>query len=169
MSPNTNSRTPRIVIGLDGSPSSLDALRWAVRQAKLTGGTVDAITAWQIPAAMTGYGWAPIAMSECSDMQRIAQRALTEAISEAVGPADGQWVHGRTVQGAAAKVLLDASAGADLLVLGNRGHGKLADALVGSVGQHCIHHAHCPVVIMRGLPPAPRPGETGKKVPATSG
>lgn len=152
MSPSTSNRTPRIVVGLDGSPSSLDALRWAVRQAKLTGGVVDAVTAWQIPASITGYGWAPIAMSECSDMERIAQRVAEEAISEAVAPGDRPWVRGQTVQGTAARVLLDASADAELLVLGNRGHGKLADALVGSVGQHCIHHAHCPVVIMRGLP-----------------
>jgi nucleotide-binding universal stress UspA family protein len=152
MSPNTNSKTSHIVVGLDGSPSSLAALRWAVRQVKLTGGTVDAITAWQIPAAITGYGWAPIAMSECADMERIAQRLLDGAIGEAVAPDDRWRVHGQTIRGTAGKVLADASAGADLLVLGSRGHGQLADAVIGSVGQHCIHHAHCPVVIMRGRP-----------------
>jgi nucleotide-binding universal stress UspA family protein len=102
MSPNPTSKTPRIVVGLDGSPSSLDALRWAVQQAKLTGGIIDAVTAWQIPAAVTGYGWAPIAMAECSDMERIARRVLDEAISKAVAPDDRRWVRGLTVQGTAA-------------------------------------------------------------------
>jgi len=48
------------------------------------------------------------------------------------------------------RVLFDASAGADLLVLGSRGHGGFSGALLGSVGQHCVRHAHCPVVIVRG-------------------
>jgi nucleotide-binding universal stress UspA family protein len=47
-------------------------------------------------------------------------------------------------------VLVDAAEGAELLVVGSRGHGGLAEALLGSVGQYCVHHAPCPVVIMRG-------------------
>jgi len=49
-------------------------------------------------------------------------------------------------------VLVDAAQGAELLVVGNRGHGGLAEALLGSVSQYCVHHASCPVVIMRGKP-----------------
>jgi ABC-type bacteriocin/lantibiotic exporter with double-glycine peptidase domain len=57
--PRQEHRTgPRIVAGVDGSPSSLSALRWAIRQAGLTGATVDAVMAWQYPAAADGYGWA---------------------------------------------------------------------------------------------------------------
>src|ERR1035441_2274121 len=55
---------PRIVVGVDGSPSSQEALRWAVRQAGLTGGTVDAVMAWEFPSAIGGYGWGPAAMIE---------------------------------------------------------------------------------------------------------
>jgi len=54
------------------------------------------------------------------------------------------------VEGRAAQVLVDAAEGAELLVVGCRGHGGLAEALLGSVGQYCVHHASCPVVIMRG-------------------
>jgi nucleotide-binding universal stress UspA family protein len=54
------------------------------------------------------------------------------------------------VEGNAAQVLLDASDGADLLVVGSRGHGGFTEALLGSVSQHCVHHAHCPVVVIRG-------------------
>jgi nucleotide-binding universal stress UspA family protein len=56
MSASTKNDAPRIVVGVDGSPSSQAALRWAVRQAELTGGSVDAVLAWQIPAVAGGYG-----------------------------------------------------------------------------------------------------------------
>ena len=49
-----------------------------------------------------------------------------------------------------ARALLDAAKGADLLVVGSRGHGGFTEALLGSVGQHCVHHAECPVVVIRG-------------------
>ena len=53
-------------------------------------------------------------------------------------------------EGNPAKILLEAADGADLLVVGSRGHGGFAEALLGSVSQHCVHHAPCPVVIIRG-------------------
>ena len=154
MSATENSHAPRIVAGVDGSPSSVAALRWALDQARLTGGTVDAVTAWRIPTAMTGYGWAPIVVADCSDMENIAKRALDEALSQAVRPGDSVPVRTQIMQGIPAQVLLDAASGADLLVVGSRGHGGVADALLGSVSQHCVHHATCPVVIIRGTPAA---------------
>lgn len=149
MSASPHDQAPRIVVGVDGSPSSLAALRWAVRQAELTGGTVDAIVAWRMPASVAGYGFAPVAMSDRSDMEQIAQRALDEAISKVAGPGGGPPIRRVVVQGFPAPVLLRASVGADLLVLGSRGHGGFSGALLGSVGQHCVRHAHCPVVIIR--------------------
>ncbi len=77
---------------------------------------------------------------------------MDAAISEEVGPADRQRVTARVINGHPAEVLLKAAAGADLLVVGSRGHGAFADALLGSVGQYCVHHAHCPVLVMRGEP-----------------
>jgi nucleotide-binding universal stress UspA family protein len=73
-------------------------------------------------------------------------------ISDEVAPADRQLVTARVVQGDPTQVLREAAASAGLLVLGSRGHGSLADALLGSVGQYCVHHAHCPVLIMRCEP-----------------
>lgn len=143
----------RIVVGVDGSASSRAALRWAVRQAELTGGTVDAIIAWQIPASMTGYGLAP-APPDCADIENVVRQGLDKTVREVTGTAGSPPVRRLVVHGPAGQVLVDASAGADLLVLGSRGHRGLAEALLGSVGQHCVHGVRCPVVIVHADPPA---------------
>jgi nucleotide-binding universal stress UspA family protein len=144
--------SPRIVVGVDGSPSSRAALRWAVRQAKLTGGTVDAVIAWQLPTVITSTGWTPVYAVEEGDFAQDARKHIDAVIADVVEPADSTLVHTQVVKGHPALVLLGAAAGADLLVIGSRGHGGFADALLGSVGLHCVHHAHCPVLIMRGGP-----------------
>jgi nucleotide-binding universal stress UspA family protein len=142
----------KIVVGVDGSPSSRAALRWAVRQAVLTGGMVDAVMAWQVPMILRTSGWAPIYVDEASSFEEDARKTLDAVISNEVEPADRRQVTARVVFGHPAEVLLDAASDADLLVLGSRGHGNFTDALLGSVGQYCVHHAHCPVLIMRGEP-----------------
>ena len=146
---------PRIVAGIDGSDSSLSALRWAIRQARLTGAAVDAVAAWHYPAAGGGFGYVPMGSSETFDFQEITKKVLADAIGRAVE--EGTLEAGRdvrvrahVVEGNAAQVLVDASAGADLIVLGSRGHGGFTEALLGSVSQHCVHHARCPVLIIRG-------------------
>jgi nucleotide-binding universal stress UspA family protein len=144
---------PRIVVGVDGSPSSRAALRWAVRQAVLTDGTVDAVMAWHAPIVVQGYAWTPVYVDEAArDVAEHARKTLDAVIGDEVEPAERYRVTGLVINGHPADVLLDASAGADLLVVGSRGHGAFADALLGSVGRHCVHHAHCPVLIMRGEP-----------------
>jgi nucleotide-binding universal stress UspA family protein len=142
---------PRIVAGVDGSPSSVGALRWAVRQAALTGAAVDAVIGWHYPVAASGYGWAPTGWDEGFDFKENAGKTLADAISNAVDPGSDVRVRARVVEGNPAQVLLDASDCADLLVVGSRGHGGFAEALLGSVSQHCVHHAHCPVVVIRGF------------------
>ncbi len=152
MSAEITKSAPRIVVGVDGSPSSRAALRWAVRQATLTGGTVDAVLAWEIPMVTQSYGWAPISVAEAEDFEADASKTIAALISEEVEPAHMHLVTTHIVNGHAAQVLLNAASGADLLVIGSRGHGAFAEALLGSVGQYCVHHAHCPVLIMRGEP-----------------
>jgi nucleotide-binding universal stress UspA family protein len=136
---------PRIVVGVDGFESSEDALRWAIHQAKLTGSAVEAVTAWQVPA---GAGWVPT--SDMPDYQDDARLILTEAITGMCAVDPDVEVLPRVVEGRAGPVLVDAAEGAELLVVGCRGHGGLAEALLGSVGQFCVRHAPCPVVIIRG-------------------
>jgi nucleotide-binding universal stress UspA family protein len=138
------------VAGVDGSPSSMSALRWAIRQAGLTGATVDAVIAWHYPAAAGGYGWAPTAWEERLRLQGKRGEGPRRRDQQRPDPGSGVPVRARVVEGNAAQVLLDASDGADLLVVGSRGHGGFTEALLGSVSQHCVHHAHCPVVVIRG-------------------
>ncbi len=142
-------RTPRIVVGVDGSPSSMTALRWAVRQAELTGGTVDAVLSWQYPANYGTSGWAPVSMEGDGDFGEIGEKTLTEAINKTVDPGCDVRVRPVVRQGNPAQVLLDAARDADLLVVGSRGHGGFTGALLGSVSMHCVHHAHCPAVVVR--------------------
>jgi len=101
----------KIVVGVDGSPSSRAALRWAVRHALLTGGMVDAVMAWQVPMILRTSAWAPIYVDEASGLEEDARTTLDAVISDEVEPAESQ-----------------------------------------HVGQYCVHHAHCPVLIMRGEP-----------------
>ena len=150
MSAHQDGDTSRIVVGVDGSAASRAAFRWAVRQAELTGATVQAMTAWQYPVASGGYAWAPVAVLDSTDLQEAAEKTLTDEVSEVVGTRTDITVRPQAVEGNPAQVLLEAAADADLLVVGSRGHGGFAGALLGSVSQHCVHHANCPVLIIRG-------------------
>jgi nucleotide-binding universal stress UspA family protein len=150
MSAVSTNGAPRIVVGVDGSPSSRTALRWALRQAKLTNGTVDAVMAWEIPMVFQSYGMAPVYVEEEGSFEENAKKTIEAVISEETESADSQRVMSRVIKGHPAQVLLDVATGADLLVVGSRGHGGFAEALLGSVSQNCVHHAPCPVLIMRG-------------------
>lgn len=149
--PERSGATPRIVVGVDGSPSSLEALRWAVRQAEATGGTVQAVIAWQYPSAIAGggFGWAPLGILEPPDYAEIAQKVLAQAIATVDAPGRGIRISTLVREGSAAPVLIDAAADADLLVVGSRGHGGFAGALLGSVSRHCVQHARCSIVVIR--------------------
>lgn len=133
----------RIVVGVDGSQSSVHALEWAIRQAALTGAVVDAVCAWQYPVS---YGWA---LTDDTDYGALAAEALNKAIAGAGQTDPAVEVRPHVVELNAAQALLEAADGADLLVVGSRGHGGFASALLGSVSQHCVTHATCPVLVLR--------------------
>ncbi|MGA8462339.1 MAG: universal stress protein [Streptosporangiaceae bacterium] len=139
----------RIVAGVDGSPCSVRALRWAVQQARLTGGSVDAVLAWEYPTSYGGHAWVPYGFAEGTEFGEAAERTLADSISQATDPDDGVNVRPKVVRGNPAQALLEAAQGADLLVVGNRGHGGFTAALLGSVAQNCVYHAGCPVVVIR--------------------
>ena len=137
-------------MGVDGSPCSVKALRWAIVQAQLMGAGVEAVASWQDPVASGyySYGFSPV-FTDDQDWAALTGMCLQESVAGAVDDLhpDVQVVT-RVVQGHPAQVLLDAAAGAQLLVVGSRGHGTLAGMLLGSVSQHCVQHAPCPVVVV---------------------
>ena len=149
MSEHRDPTPHRIVVGVDGSASSQQALTWAVRQARATGAIVDACTAWEYPQFYGSMGWT-FPDGTDAELGAAAERVLRDALAKATDPGMDVGVHTSVVYGTPAQVLLDAAKGAELLVVGNRGHGGFTGALLGSVSQHCVQHAPCPVVIVRG-------------------
>ena len=135
-----------VVVGVDGSPESVAALKWAAAYGAATGARLRAVMAWHYPAAAgtAPVGVAPAAISEEVRQQMI--ETLAKAVAEAAADAE---IEQQIGYGHPAQVLIDQSADADLLVVGNRGHGAFTGMMVGSVSIHCVTHAHCPVVVVR--------------------
>jgi nucleotide-binding universal stress UspA family protein len=135
-----------IVVGVDGSRHSIDALRWAAHQAELTGEPLNAVTSWSYPQTFGALAYWP----ENVDFEADARQLLKHAITEALGDAPGVTVVPTVVSGPAALALEDLSRSASLVVVGSRGHGEFAGMLLGSVSEFLSTHAHCPVVVLRG-------------------
>jgi nucleotide-binding universal stress UspA family protein len=135
----------RIVAGVDGSAASKRALAWAVQQARATGAVVDAVHAWQVPVT---FDMAPLFVHP-DELEKEAEKVLVASVTEVCGEHPAALVRARVVQGHPAAVLIRAARGADALVVGSRGHGGFVGALLGSVSQHCVQHAPCPVVVVR--------------------
>ncbi|MFJ7900166.1 universal stress protein [Streptomyces sp. NPDC096198] len=140
----TDVSEPRVVAGVDGSQSSYEALRWAVRYAGLVGGTVEAVAVWELPGL---YGWSGPAVDMDVDEEETRQK-MSEELTDVLGAEAAGSVQTHVVHGNAADVLLRAAEGAEVLVVGSRGRGGFARALLGSVSQHVSQHASCPVVIV---------------------
>lgn len=138
-----------IVVGIDGSETSRLAARWATREAQLRGAEILLVSAWDIPTYGFGFGIAGVSEDLLKALRKAAEGNLGEAVDEVRAAAKEVDVSTKTVQGQAARVLLDASRDADLLVVGSRGLGGFRELLLGSVSQQCADHAVCPVVIVR--------------------
>jgi nucleotide-binding universal stress UspA family protein len=139
------SKVAAIVVGIDGSEQSKAALRWAVEEARLRGVSVRAIYAWSLPPVAAGAG--VMIATNFEALQRDGERLVDAAVAEV--DAEGVEIERASVEGSAARVLVEAAQGAELLVVGSRGHGGFVGLLLGSVSQQCAHHASCPVVIVR--------------------
>ncbi|HUO49256.1 MAG TPA: universal stress protein [Acidimicrobiales bacterium] len=151
MSEDPSSEPARIVVGVSSSPASRRALAWAAGEARLRHAVLHAVFAWQYPFEMAdGTYVPPMPNTELADW---ADKVLAEEVAAAV-PADVE-VRNDARCGSAAPVLLEVSEGADLLVVGTSGHGRITGLLLGSTSQFLAVHAHCPVVVIHG----PRHGE----------
>ena len=136
-----------VVVGVDGSDGAHDALRFAVEEAKLRGAVVRAVMAWNPDTlAYSGGDWGPsVDPTRLEESTRAALDAAVDTV-EANGAAAIERV---VATGQAAEVLVEQARGADMLVVGARGHGGFAGLLLGSVGHQAALHASCPVTIVR--------------------
>jgi nucleotide-binding universal stress UspA family protein len=157
----------RIVVGTDGSRNACAAVAWAAREAKLRGVPLQVIHAWS-----PGMGAYPSPWYTPTDVgveasfeasQTIAKRICGTARDQAAEAAPGVEVTCDAIEGSTTQVLVDASADAELLVVGARGHGGFIGLVLGSVSDQCARHAHIPVVVV----PAPEePAAGGEGAPA---
>jgi nucleotide-binding universal stress UspA family protein len=133
----------RIVVGIDGSPSSHRALEWAGRQAALTSATLHLLTTWHVPFSDPLSG-----IPDYPDFQADAEQILSHAITAVLGDPSVVPCTTEVLAGPPGLRLTQAAVGAELLVVGSHGHGEFTGLLLGSVGLHCATHAPCPVVII---------------------
>ena len=134
-------RGRHIVVGVDGSEESKDALRWAAGQAQLRGASLDVVTCWQPPVVPYGV-WAGY------DGGEEARETVDGTVHEVLSVAEEGDVTVTVVEGDPRLALTEAGKNAELLVVGTRGHGLFAGFLLGSVSRYCVGHASCPVVVV---------------------
>ena len=181
--------TRRIVVGVDGSARSRDAVRWAVEQSRGTGAAVDLVHAWHVPGDETAatrerlpaavqrtpeaasalehaYGEELEAAREHEQAIKDARERkvlrLLERVRDAALPdaGDRARVALLALEGDAGPALVRASADADLLVVGSHRATPISAAMLGSVSLYCTLHASCPVVV---LPTARRRSAAGRR------
>lgn len=147
-------RAPAVVVGVDGSRGAQDALRWALEEAGLRKIPLRAVHAWTLGYVGFSFGGGAIGgyatpSFDLEGLQHAAEELLAQALTDAGADNAQIEVEPQVIQGLPAEVLTDAARPGDLLVVGSRGHGGFADLLLGSVSQQCVHHATCPVVVVR--------------------
>lgn len=135
---------PAVVVGVDGSAPSIRALRWADALAPLFQTHIKAVTAWQFQIAFGTFipvVWRP---------DEEARHICAEAVAKAFGDAPPKGLEMTIRQGPAAKVLIDESRSAPLVILGGRGRGGFEGLLLGAVSATVAEHARCSVLIAHG-------------------
>ena len=136
--------TPPVVVGVDGSPQSEAALQWAARYAAVIGAPVKVVISWQYPAL---YG--SVSVADEMDFEGAATKIVEKMAADVQIASPELEVTTLVSAGRPAQILVRESEHAALLVVGSQGHGAFAGMLIGSVSLHCVHHAHCPVVVVR--------------------
>ena len=137
----------KIVVGVDGSPGSLEALEWAYGEALVSGSDLTAVHGWIYPYVGSRTG-----VSEPRTQMQLDAMEELKASLESLGPrmtGGSIHVHARLVEQSPAEALLEESKDADLVVVGSRGRGALRSSLLGSVSRTVVQHATCPVAVIR--------------------
>jgi nucleotide-binding universal stress UspA family protein len=137
-----------IIVGVDGSENSLDALRWAAAEARLRSCPLRIVGTFTTPIMSTGY---EVAVPDPSDLEAASRTMIDAAVDQvrADGALDGLESSIEVVEGHAGERLISLSRQAELLVVGSRGHGGFMGLLLGSVTTYVVNHAECPVVVVR--------------------
>jgi len=139
----------RVVVGVDGSASSDDALRWAAREADVHGDVLEVVCCWTYPAMVTMAPYRPPLSDQV--FADAARQVVKESIERVLGGrADQMDVVAEVVAGPASQRLVELSQDAAMLVVGCRGRGGFTGLLLGSVSQHVAEHGNCPVVVVHG-------------------
>ncbi|MEN9645380.1 MAG: hypothetical protein RL238_2049 [Actinomycetota bacterium] len=138
----TTTRT--IVVGVDGSPDAARALDWAIAEAQRRQLPLLLVHGVEVGAAAASpYGTGMV----LEQLEEAGRTVLDAAVAYAAER--GVQSDTRMEIGSAAHALIEASRGAELMVVGSRGHGGFVGMLLGSVSNAVVHHAHCPVVVLR--------------------
>jgi nucleotide-binding universal stress UspA family protein len=137
-----------VVVGVDGSPASKAALRWGARLAGALHHDLHVVIAWEYPAE---FGLGPPVPSDWSP-EGEALKVAEDAVREVFGRHRPEHLTVTATEGMPSLVLVDTSRDADVLVVGSRGHGKVAGLLLGSVSTACAEKAHCPVLVVHETP-----------------
>ncbi|SDP29838.1 Nucleotide-binding universal stress protein, UspA family [Nakamurella panacisegetis] len=132
----------RIVVGVDGSPSSIEAVRWAAHHCQVIGAQLQAVMSWSPGTVETS----PLGPE--SDPAADARDTVSITLDHALG-ARADTVEVRVAQGSPSEVLLDAAAGANMLVVGSSERARNDRFISDSIGGHLVAHSLCPVVIVR--------------------
>lgn len=143
----------RIVVGVDGSELSRLALSWALRLAPTMQASLLVVTAWQhaVLTAASAYGVGSGVFPEYPELlhpEKEAEHMQSQCLEAVFTDGRPVGLETRIEPGSPAKVLVEASEGAAMLVLGSRGHGGFTGLLLGSVSYSCVAHAKCPVLVV---------------------
>ena len=133
----------KIIVGVDGSAASKDALREGQRLALALNAPLEAWGCWELPVGYEGY----LAMG-IDGFAHDAEENVKKALKDVFGPNLPRNVSTRLVQGSARAALVEGSRHAALVVVGRRGHGGFGGLVLGSVSSAVVAHAHCPVVVV---------------------
>jgi len=135
-----------VVVGVDGSPASIAALRWAAGQARRHDVPLRVVHSWRpTVSVVAGY---PSGL-EHPTLRAAARHVLDSSVAAGLG-GDRAKVEPLLVVGGVGGGLIEAAAGAQLLVVGARGGGGFPDLSVGSIAQQCVQYAPCPIAVIRG-------------------
>ncbi|KUM73258.1 universal stress protein [Streptomyces curacoi] len=140
-----------VLLAVDGSPAAHGAVEFAFAEASLHGTDLIALHAWSTHTerAYDGPGDPPFVTYDEDRLRDEEQRVLAEALGGLGERYPDVTVHRRLVRGRIRHTLIEASADAGLVVVGARGRGGFTGLLLGSVSQALLHHAHCPVAVVR--------------------